>query len=319
MIKFPEKKRYRLLRPWLNAKFGGNTWKVGLDAGLSCPHVVDKIGCVFCDPPSFTPAARNSERNIRNQVAMGIEGVQRAHPMADRFIAYFQSGTNTFGSFKYLKEIFSQSLEDPRIVGLSIGTRPDSISLKTLEMIREVAGEKKVIIEYGLQSIHEASSTWMRREHTLECFEKAVLKTVPFGFDVITHVMIGFPGERQKEVIETAKYCASLPLSGIKIHNLHVTINTPLAEWYFSGQFEIISQEEYIAQVCDMLEYLPEEMVIHRLSSSSPRPYLIAPEWCRSVPLLMNEIDKELERRNTWQSRLCENNKNKTEGMTIKC
>lgn len=319
MINFPEKKRYRTLRPWLVEKFGGNTWKVGLDAGLSCPHVVDEIGCVFCDPPSFTPAARSSERNIRKQVIEGITGVQIAHPQADRFIAYFQSGTNTFGSFAYLKEVFSQAVEDPRIVCLSIGTRPDCVSLKTLEMIKEVAGDKKVIIEYGLQSIHEESAKWMRREHSLECFEKAVLKTAPFGFEIISHVMIGFPGEKQKEVIETAQYCANLPLSGIKIHNLHVTINTPLANWYFDGKFNLLRQDEYVNLVCDMLEYLPSEMVIHRLSASSPRPYLIAPEWCRSVPLLMNEIDKEMERRNSWQSKLFNCNPKKQEGTEIKC
>lgn len=308
-----------MLRPWLVEKFGGNTWKVGLDAGLSCPHVENDIGCVFCDPPSFTPAARSSERSIRKQVIDGILGVQTAHPMADRFIAYFQSGTNTFGSFKYLKEIFSQAVEDPRIVGLSIGTRPDCVSLKTLEMIKEVAGNKKVIIEYGLQSIHEESAKWMRREHSLQCFENAVMKTVPFGFDIITHVMIGFPGEDRSKVIETAQYCASLPLSGIKIHNLHVTINTPLADWYFDGKFDLLTQEEYINSVCDMVEYLPPQMVIHRLSASSPRPYLIAPEWCRSVPLLMNEVDKELERRDSWQGKFFLSKQINQEGMAIKC
>ena len=319
MIRFPEKKRYRMLRPWLIEKFGGNTWKVGLDAGLSCPHVVEKVGCVFCDPPSFTPAARASERNIRKQVAEGISGVQLAHPHADRFIAYFQSGTNTFGSFKYLEEVFSEAIEDPRIVGLSIGTRPDCISLKTLEMIKRIAGEKKVMIEYGLQSIHEKSAVWMRREHSLECFEKAVLKTAPFGFDIITHVMIGFPGEGQKDIIETAKFCGHLPISGIKIHNLHVTINTPLANWYFDGKFDLLRQDKYVGYVCDMLEYLPSEMVIHRLSASSPRPYLVAPEWCRSVPLLMNEIDKELVRRDSWQSKLYESKPIVSERTELKC
>lgn len=318
-MKFPENKRYRILRPYLYEMFGGNTWKVGLDAGLSCPHVVDGVGCVFCDPPSFTPAARDSERSIRSQVKKGIESIQIAHPMADRFIAYFQSGTNTFGSIRYLREVFSQAVEDERVVALSIGTRPDCVSLRTLEMIKEVAGNKKVIIEYGLQSINEKSSAWMRREHTLECFEKAVLKTAPFGFEIITHVMIGFPEEGQKDIIDTAYYIGGLPISGIKIHNLHVTINTPLADWYFDGDFELISQEKYIGYVCDMLEYLPSHMVIHRLSASSPRPYLVAPEWCRSTPAIMNQIDKELENRNTWQGKLYLNNQLDKEGMVNQC
>ncbi|PCJ63285.1 MAG: TIGR01212 family radical SAM protein [Planctomycetota bacterium] len=308
MYKFPENKRYRILRPWLEEKFGGRTWKVGLDAGLSCPHIKDNVGCVFCDPPSYTPAARNEERLIYKQLIAGISGVKKAHRFADRFIAYFQSGTNTFGNINYLREVFSQSLNHPDVVCLSIGTRPDCISNKMLDMISEVAGDKHVIIEYGLQSINEERAKWMNRGHDLECFNKAVLKTAAYGFDVVTHVMVGFQDESKKDMIELAKFCGDLPINGIKIHNLHVTINTPLAEWYFNGEYKLISQEEYIGLVCDIIEHLPKEMAIHRVSASSPRPYLVAPEWCRSSPANSQLIDNELLRRDTWQGKHKNNN-----------
>lgn len=308
MFNYPENKRYRILRPWFDEKFGGRTWKVGLDAGLSCPHIKNNVGCVFCDPPSYTPAARREERGINQQLITGIHNVKNAHKYANKFIAYFQSGTNTFGNMNYLRKVFEQAMDHPDVVCLSIGTRPDCISDSMLRMIKEVAGEKHVIIEYGLQSINDDLAKWMNRGHDLECFEKAVLKTAEFGFEVVTHVMAGFEGETKEDMIKLSEYCGNLPISGIKIHNLHVTINTPLMDWYFNGEFEIISQEKYIGFVCDIIEHLPIEMVVHRVSASSPRPYLVAPEWCRSAPANSQLVDNELLRRDSWQGKFYHKN-----------
>jgi uncharacterized protein len=298
--------RYYAFSRFLRARFGHKVYRVTIDAGFTCPNVDGTVavgGCVYCDNRSFSPNRRLPRSAIEEQVARGISAL-RKRCGAERFIAYFQAATNTYAPVQKLRRLYDQALAHPDIVGLAIGTRPDCVPDSVLELIQEYARDRYVCLELGLQTVHNRSLDWMNRGHHMDAFYDAVLRCQSRNLDLCAHVILGLPGESHDDMMETARVLASLPVQAVKIHNLHVVKDTPLADQYARAEVRLMDRDEYVGTVCDFLECLRPEMVIHRLSGDAPPDYLVAPEWCLDKPALLLAIRAELARRDSWQGRL---------------
>jgi radical SAM protein (TIGR01212 family) len=259
-------------------------------------------GCVYCDNRSFSPNRRLPRAGVRAQVERGVR-VLGPRYKAERFLAYFQAATNTHAPVEKLRRLYDEALGHPRVVGLAIGTRPDSVPDPVLDLIGGYARDRYVCLELGLQSIHDRSLDWMNRGHHADAFLDAVARCRGRGLDLCAHVILGLPGETPEDMLATADALASLPVDAVKIHNLHVVRGTPLEQMYRAGAVRMLEREEYVPLVCDFLERLPPTMVIHRLSGDAPPDYLVVPSWCLDKPGLLRAIDAELERRDSWQGK----------------
>jgi radical SAM protein (TIGR01212 family) len=304
-VGFAHDRRYRAFSHFLRERFGGRVFRVTLDAGFTCPNVDGTIttgGCVYCDNRSFSPNRRLPRTTVRAQVERGVELLGKRYG-ADRFLAYFQAATNTHAPLERLRRLYDEALDHPQIVGLAIGTRPDSVPDHVLDLLQEYACDRYVCLELGLQSIHDRSLDWMNRGHHYDAFVDAVHRCQGRGLDLCAHVILGLPGETRTDMLATADALAGLPVNAVKIHNLHVVRATPLEEMYRAGDVRMLERGEYVEIVCDFLERLPPEMVIHRLNGDAPPDYLVAPEWCRDKPGLLREIHAELTRRDSCQGK----------------
>ncbi len=299
------KPRYYSFSRFLKEKFGTKVYRVTVDGGFTCPNVdgtVAKGGCVYCDNRSFSPNRRLPRVPIRDQVTRGIEILTNRYKV-DSFIAYFQAATNTYAPLEKLRRLYEEALDNPQVIGLAVGTRPDCVPDEVLDLLQEFAKDCYVCLELGLQTIHDRSLDWMNRGHYLDSFLDAVHRCQDRGLDLCIHVILGLPGESHADMMSTADTEAALPVHGVKIHNLHVVRDTPMEEMYRRGEVAMFSLEEYVQLACDFLERLPPEMVIHRLNGDSPPDYLIAPQWCLDKNSLLAAIQTELERRDSWQGK----------------
>lgn len=302
---FTQERRYYPFSRFLRERFGQRVYRVTVDGGFTCPNVDGSVavgGCVYCDNRSFSPNRRQPRIPIREQVIRGIEILQKRYK-AGQFIAYFQAATNTYAPVEKLKRLYDEALDHPLVVGLAIGTRPDSVPDPVLDLIQEYAHDRYVCLELGLQTIHDRSLDWMNRGHHFDAFVDAVQRCQGRGLDLCAHVILGLPGESQEDMLATADVLAALPLQGVKIHNLHVVRDTPLEEMYKAGEVRLFELAEYVQTVCDFIERLPPQMVLHRLSGDAPPDYLVAPQWCLDKPALLRSIQGELIRRDSWQGK----------------
>ncbi|MCS6850272.1 MAG: TIGR01212 family radical SAM protein [Gemmataceae bacterium] len=299
----PSGPRYYPLSRFWRDRFGTKVYRVTIDAGFTCPNVDGTVavgGCIYCDNRSFSPNRRLPRMGIREQVERGI-GILRQRYGADRFIAYFQAATNTYAPVPKLRSLYDQALTHPDVIGLAVATRPDCVPDPILELLESYARRWYVLLELGLQTIHDRSLDWMNRGHHYDAFVDAVQRCQGRGLDLCAHVILGLPGESHADMMATADALAGLPVHGVKIHNLHVVKDTPLEALFHAGQVPMLERDEYVALVCDFLERLPAGMVIHRLSGDAPPEYLVAPLWCLDKPGLLRAIDAELERRGSYQ------------------
>jgi uncharacterized protein len=304
---FTRQRRYYAFSRFLRERFGTKVYRVTIDAGFTCPNVDGTVavgGCVYCDNRSFSPNRRLPRTTVREQVRRGIEILQKRY-QADQFLAYFQAATNTYAPAAKLKKLYDEALEHPQIVGLAIGTRPDCVPDDILELIENYARDRYVCLELGLQTMHDRSLDWMNRGHHFDAFVDAVQRCQGRGLDLCAHVILGLPGESREDMLATADALAGLPVHAVKIHNLHVVKDTPLEKMYERGEARMFEREEYVQIVCEFLEHLRPEMVIHRLSGDAPPDYLVAPLWCLDKPALLRAIHDELERRDSWQGKKC--------------
>jgi radical SAM protein (TIGR01212 family) len=299
--------RYYAFSRFLRERFGTKVYRVTIDAGFTCPNVdgtVARGGCVYCDNRSFSPNRRLPRATVREQVRRGVAILQERY-RADRFLAYFQAATNTYAPAGKLRRLYDEALDHPQIVGLAVGTRPDCVPDDVLDLLEGYARERYVCLELGLQSMHDRSLDWMNRGHHYDAFVDAVRRCQGRNLDLCAHVILGLPGESRADMLATADALAGLPVSAVKIHNLHVVRDTPLEAMYRAGAVTMLGRDEYVGLVCDFLERLPASMVIHRLSGDAPPDYLVAPLWCLDKPGLLHAIHAELERRDSRQGRLC--------------
>jgi hypothetical protein len=297
--------RYYSLNYFLRRQFGQRVWKVSVDAALGCPNADGTLahsGCIFCNIDSFSPARRMHVRSISQQIQEGTRRLNRRYGV-ERFLAYFQPATNTYAPVQRLREAYLEALAQPRIVGLVIGTRPDCVPPAVLDLLAEISQHIWLIVEYGLQTIHDRSLDWMNRRHHYDAFLDAVQRSRQHQLQIGAHVILGIPGETPEQMRATAREIARLRIDAVKIHNLYVCRETPLAERWAAGQVTLADREQYAAYVADFLELLPPDCVIDRLSGDAPAEYLLAPDWCRDKPAVLRAIEAELIGRDSWQGK----------------
>ncbi len=298
--------RYRDYNSYLRELFGERVQKISLDAGFSCPNrdgSISSEGCIFCDSRGSGSGAM-IQRNIslEKQILSGMEiGLRRYK--AKKYIAYFQSFTNTYAPADVLEDLYKSALSYQGMVGLSIGTRPDCVDHNVLNLLNSFTADYLVWIEYGLQSSHDITLKRINRGHDVKAFEKAVKMSSDLGLDICAHVILGLPGETREMMLETAEFLAGQPITGVKIHSLFVTRGTSLAGMYLSGKFRCMEREEYIETLIDFLELLPPDYVIQRLTGDPDRNDMLAPAWALEKSENIALIRKRLEERNTWQGR----------------
>ncbi|MBN1627637.1 MAG: TIGR01212 family radical SAM protein [Deltaproteobacteria bacterium] len=299
-------KRYRDYNTYLKELFGERVQKISLDAGLSCPNrdgTISSKGCIYCDPlGSGTGAMIKHGIGLEEQITAGIKSAEKRYK-AKKFIAYFQSFTNTYAPAPKLREMYQTALKHKGIVGLSVGTRPDCIDDEILDLFSSLQKDYLVWIEYGLQSAHDATLSRINRGHDVACFERAVHMTKEYRINICPHVILGLPGEDHDMMMDTARFVASLPVDGIKIHSLYVTKGTALAEMYENGEYTCLERKEYIETLIDFIELLPPEMVIQRLTGDPNPTELLAPQWTREKTLNLNLINNRMAERDTWQGK----------------
>ena len=303
-----QKKRYHTFNEHLRERFGGKIFKVSLDAGFTCPNrdgMLGTGGCVYCSERGSGDFAGDQELSIHNQFIEVTERMNKKWPSA-KYIAYFQAYTNTYATVKRLREVYEEALVEEDVVGLSISTRPDCLPEDVLDYLEELNQRTYLWVELGLQSIHDRTMERIGRGHDYAQFLKGLVQLSSRGIRVCAHIILGLPGETKVEMIETAQAVAKLPLEGIKIHLLHVLRGTPLATIFQHEPFDLMTKEEYVSLVVDILEILPPEVVIHRLTGDGPPDGLIGPLWSCKKWEVLNAIDAELERRDSWQGKKAE-------------
>jgi radical SAM protein (TIGR01212 family) len=300
-------KRYRDFNSYLREIFGERVQKIPLDAGLSCPNrdgTISDKGCIYCDARgSGTGAMINHGLSINEQIEKGREYLGRRYG-AKKFIPYFQSFTNTYAPLLKLKELYDQALECPDMVGLSVSTRPDCVTHEILELLGSYQEDHLVWIEYGLQSAHDVTLSRINRGHNVACFEKSVHMAKEYGLNVCAHIILGLPGETRDMMLQTARFLGRLPVDGVKIHLLYIVKDAPLAMLYEKGEVQCLEKEAYVDLVVDVLECLPSEMVIQRLTGDAAEEELMAPLWAKHKFDTLERIRRRLEERDTWQGRL---------------
>jgi len=292
---------------YLREVFGEPVWRIPIDAGFSCPNrdgTLGSEGCVYCNNQGFSPATRGPRLSVADQVRAAVAR-HRARGQVRRFIAYFQAFTNTYGPLDMLRSRYEEALAVPEVVGLAIATRPDCVPEETLDLIASYADRWLVWVEYGLQSACDATLRRIGRGHDFAAFVDAVERSRRRGLKVCAHVILGLPGEGREQMLETAEQLAALGVEGVKLHNLHVLAGSRLEESFRAGEIGLLSMDEYVGLVCDLLERLRPQTVVQRLLSSAPDPFLVAPLWCREKPLFLRKVREEFARRGTVQGALC--------------
>lgn len=296
-----DNKRYHTLNYFYKNKFGEKVFKISLNGNFSCPNFKNGNGCIFCSHGSGDFAG-NKEDDLVTQFYNIKEMMEKKWPDG-KFIGYFQANTNTYAPLDVLKEKYETVLNLPNVIGLSIATRSDAISDECLDYLEELNKRIYLTIELGLQSIHDKTLKLINRGHDLKNFEDCVKKLQARNINVIVHIINGLPYETKEMMLETVRYLNKLKINGIKIHMLHVVKDTPLATMYEQEKFHILTKEEYIDIVCDQLELLNENIVIHRITGDPTKEDLITPDWLLKKFCVLNDIDKEMKRRNSYQGK----------------
>jgi hypothetical protein len=298
--------RYRDYNTYLKEIFGERVQKISLDAGLGCPNrdgTLSREGCIYCNSRgSGTGSFTREGLSISDQMARGRRFMERRYG-ARKFIAYFQSFTNTYAPTERLKELYDQAVGDRDVVGLSVATRPDCVDDHVLDLLASYQKNLLVCLELGLQSAHDITLRRIHRGHTVAQFTKSVLAANDFGLNVCAHIILGLPGETRQMMEQTVRFLSALPLHGLKIHLLYVIQGTPLATLYEQGKYHCLSREEYVGLVVNSLELLPPHWVIQRLTGDPAPAELVAPIWALEKSKNVQQIRDALERRDTWQGK----------------
>jgi radical SAM protein (TIGR01212 family) len=304
MFKYSDSnKRYYTLDYFYKHKFNSKVFKVSLNAGFTCPNKDGKVGlggCIYCSKTGSGEYAGDIKKDLITQFNEVKDMMLKKWPKA-KYIGYFQANTNTYASVDVLKEKYETILKLDNVVGLNIATRPDSITDECLDYLEELSKKTYLTIELGLQTIHEDTSILINRCHTLNCFENMVKKLRERNINIVVHIINGLPYETKEMMIDTVKYLSNLDIQGIKIHMLSILKDTKLAELYDKEKFKLITREEYIDIVCNQLEYLREDIVVNRITGDPKVSDLIEPDWLIKKVTILNDIDKEMKKRDSYQ------------------
>lgn len=281
-------------------------YKVALDAGLSCPNrdgTLSHNGCIFCDSQGGSGRKQEkSKKTLSEQMISGMEYLKLRYK-AEKFIAYFQTFTNTYAPMATLKRLYDEAVAFPDVIGLSIATRPDCLSRENLDLIESYAQDYYTWIELGIQSLHEKSLQYIQRGHDADVSIKAIQELKKRQINVCAHLILGLPGEDIATMIETARKVSQLGVGAVKFHMLYVTQHSPLAEEYRRKKIRLLTQGEYVNAVIHVLENLSTKIIIQRLVSEAHSDVLVAPEWLRDKTAIIQTIEQELQNQNTWQGK----------------
>lgn len=295
--------RYNSLNEKLRAEFGCKVYKLSLSSGLSCPNrdgKIDTRGCIFCS----TLGSGDFAEPFCNDITLQIENAKnkvKSKIKDGKYIAYFQSFTNTYGEVKYLESIFTKAILHPDVVALSIATRPDCLGDDVLLILEKLAKIKPLWVELGLQSVNENSVKYIRRGFENAIYEDAVKKLHKIGVEVITHIILGLPNETLEDMLNTVRFAAKCKTDGVKLQLLHVLENTDLATHFKMKKFKTLTLEEYVDILCECISIMPREITIHRLTGDGDKKHLIAPLWSADKKKVLNTINKALNDRNIIQ------------------
>lgn len=298
-----DNKRYHTLNYFYKNKFGIKVFKVSLNGGFSCPNLDGRIGyggCIYCSKSGSGEFGGDKEDSLEEQFLKMKEVVNKKH-IPCKYIGYFQARTNTYASLDVLKEKYECILKQDDVIGLNIATRCDAISDDCLDYLEELSKRTFLTIELGLQTIHEKTSVLINRCHSLKQFEDMVVKLRKRNINVCVHIINGLPYETEEMMLDTVRYLNKLDIQGIKIHMLYIIKDTVIDTMYKKEKFRILSKEEYIDIVIKQLELLRPEIVINRITSDPDKETLVEPRWLVDKCQLLNDIDKEMKRRNTYQ------------------
>ena len=298
-----DNKRYHTWNYYLRNTFGEKIFKVSINAGFTCPNIDGKItygGCTYCSKEGSGDFAGNPKDDLIKQFYDIREMMLKKWPKA-KYIGYFQAYTNTYAPLEVLKEKYETILELEDVIGLSISTRPDCLPDDVVEYLGELNERTNLWVELGLQTIHDSTSKIINRGHDYKTFLEGVEKLKSKNIKVIVHIINGLPGEDYNMMMETARAVSKMGVDGIKIHLLHVIKNTPMEKMLQNGMLKLMDQDEYINLVCDQLEILPEEMIVHRLTGDGKREDLVGPLWSLKKWEVLNQIDATLKERNSFQ------------------
>ena len=285
-----------LLNEYLRERFGCKVYKIALNAGFSCPNRDGKIGtggCIFCSKGGSGEFAQDAALSITEQIEEGKKLIS-SKIKEGKFIAYFQAYTNTYAPVSTLRKVFSEAIKNEDIVALSIATRPDCLPDDVLDLLEELNRIKPVWVELGLQTIHKKTAEYIRRGYDLKVYDNAVSELKKRGIEVITHIILGLPGEDMDMMKETVKYVCDKGTDGIKLQLLHVLKDTDLEKDYREGKFEVLTEDEYINILKECVKIIPENVVIHRLTGDGDKKILTAPLWSGDKKHMINRIRKEV-------------------------
>lgn len=286
---------YRSLNGYLKEKYGEKVYKLSLSCSNNCPNRDGRCGvggCIFCAEGSGAFASRYGAP-IEEQIE-SAKSLIRSKTHCNKFIAYFQSFTSTYGDLKYIEDCLLTAARHPEILELSVATRPDCLGAEVMEILRRVKEIKPVTVELGLQTIHDSSAEFINRGYPLSVFDDALKMLKAGGFQVVVHVILGLPHETEKMMLDTVKYVANSSADGIKLQLLHVLKGTRLADIYDRGEFKALELDEYIEILKECIVLLPKSMVVHRLTGDGEKNRLIAPLWSANKRRVLNEISKQL-------------------------
>ena len=294
-------KRYHTLDYYYKQKFNTKVFKISLNAGFTCPNKDGKVGnrgCIYCDNGS----GDTYDTSLLEQFDL-VKKIMN-NKWSGKYIGYFQAHTNTYAPLEELKEKYELILNQEDVIGLSIATRSDAIEDDVFDYLVELNKRTFLTIELGLQTIHEKTSTLINRCHSLDNFTNMVKRLRKHNINVVVHIINGLPHETKEMMIETAKYLNNLDIQGVKIHMLHILKNTELENYYYKTKFHVLTKDEYIDIVISELEVLDPKIVIHRITGDPKVSDLIEPTWLIKKTQLLNDIDKEMVKRDTYQGKL---------------
>jgi len=301
-----KKKRYSDYNAYLRNMYGERVQKISIDAGMTCPNrdgTLSRTGCIYCNAKGSGTGAFAKGISIRDQIEAGKIPAMKKYK-AKKFLAYFQSYTNTYASVAHMKSMYDEALGCEGVVGMAVGTRPDCVAEEKMDLINTYTKDYLVWLEYGLQSVHDSTLELINRGHDFKAFETAMaLSASRPGINVCAHIILGLPGENRKMMLESAKVLADLGVNGVKIHLLYVVRKTALDRMYQNGEFVPLEQQAYVDLVCDFLERLPKEMIIQRITGDPHASELVAPTWAGRYRETFNMIQAVLETRESFQGK----------------
>jgi radical SAM protein (TIGR01212 family) len=297
--------RYNSFGSYIREKFGARVYKVNVDAGFTCPNrdgTIGTTGCIYCNNDSFRPNSCKPTLSISDQIRNGITHVKKRYK-AEKVLVYFQPYTNTYAPVKELERLYKEALLEPSVIGLAIGTRPDTVDEEKIQLLEELAKKHFILIEYGLQSIYDRTLVFINRGHDYNSFLKAIDMTKNKGIYIGAHVIVGFPTESLEEMLFMADEISHMPVDFLKIHQLQVIKDTPLEIMYRENPFHVFDYEEYLDFVSEFIGRLSPKIVLQRLFATAPDKILIAPRWDKSRQEILRDIGKRLVSRDIYQGK----------------